>query len=224
MGGREGGSYSEIAMTRELRHSCPQRAVSWQRFGRILMKAGFKRLVLASLCVLLASAPSANAADEASVATPAEFVATYDSLATAILATKQAEENLVRSILSTTYAHASAARARALRAIEAGDNRQAQVSLEELAALVAQLGNEGDNAVAGIRKRLVEGGHHHNAEGETKGIYDPGFVIVTRAAKQKLLTSSRNIAQLARKPDVDAIAREWTSVSEVWAELVQKKN
>ena len=31
---------------------------------------------------------------------------------------------------------------------------------------------------------------HHNAEGEAKGIYDPGFVIVTRKAKQQALAAS----------------------------------
>jgi hypothetical protein len=191
---------------------------------RNVMKTGVKRFVLASFLVSAGLVPAAIAAEGASVATPEEFVATYDSLATAILATKQTEENLVRSILSTTYAHASAARARAARAIESRDDQGAQAALEELAAHVAQLGNEGDNAVAGIRKRLVEGGHHHNAEGESQGVYDPGFVVVTRAAKQKLLNSSRSIAQLVRKPDADALAREWAAVSEVWHELADKKD
>jgi hypothetical protein len=52
---------------------------------------------------------------------------------------------------------------------------------------VALWANEGDNAVGGIRNRLLEGGHHHNAEGEAKGIYEAGYVIVTVAAKKSAL-------------------------------------
>jgi hypothetical protein len=52
---------------------------------------------------------------------------------------------------------------------------------------MALFANEGDNAVGGIRKRLLEGGHHHNAEGEAKGIYEAGYVIVTKAAKKSCL-------------------------------------
>ena len=59
-----------------------------------------------------------------------------------------------------------------------GQGADATAEIERLAALVAQIGNEGDAAVAAIRKRLVEGGHHHHASGEQQGIYDPGFVIV----------------------------------------------
>ncbi len=109
-----------------------------------------------------------------STATPAELVATYDKLADGILAVKHTEEKLVRSILATTYAHAQSALQRALRSLQAGEAGEARSAVEELAAHVAQLGTEGDNAVAGVRKRLLEGGHHHNAEGEKQGIYDEG--------------------------------------------------
>jgi len=61
---------------------------------------------------------------------------------------------------------------------------------EKSAAEMALFANEGDNAIAGVRKRLLEGGHHHNADGEAKGIYEPGYVIVTKKAKQKILAAS----------------------------------
>jgi len=182
-----------------------------------------RRFVLACFILSAFWMPATINAQSISPSTPEELVATYDALANAILATKQAEKNLVRSILSTTYGHASAMQARAERALEAGEQQQAQAAVEALAGHVAQLGNEGDNAVAGIRKRLVEGGHHHNSAGENQGVFDPGFVIVTRSAKQKLLTSSRNIAQLSRNPDKDALAREWTNVKVVWKELSGQK-
>lgn len=187
------------------------------------MKQGLQSLVVASFVLAVAGVPAISAAQSASPSTPEEFVATYDSLATAILATKQTERNLVEAILSTTFAHANAARARAEGAIQSGDQQQAQAALEEVAGHVAQLANEGDNAVAAIRKRLVEGGHHHNAAGEKQGIYEPGFVIVTRSAKQKLLESSRTIAQLSRAPDKDALNQEWAKVNAIWEELSKTK-
>ena len=63
---------------------------------------------------------------------------------------------------------------------------------------MGQIGTEGDNAVAGVRKRLLEGGHHANAEGEAQGIYDEGYVVVTKAAKQAFLDASQALAMLAR--------------------------
>ena len=84
---------------------------------------------------------------------------------------------------------------RARKAITANDAAGAAAAIEALAADVAQLATEGDNAVGAVRKRLLQGGHHHNAAGEAQGIYDEGFVIVTKAAKQRLLESSRAIAR-----------------------------
>ena len=171
----------------------------------------------------VSSAFSQQTSRSSAPATPAELVATYDSLAAAILATKGTEENLVRSILSTSYAHANASLARARQAMKAGNQEQARKAIEDAAAYVAQLAAEGDNAVAGIRKRLVEGGHHHNASGESQGIYDPGFVVVTKDAKRKLLEASREIAQLSRAPNEEGLAAAWQKVEKVWAELAKKK-
>jgi hypothetical protein len=157
-----------------------------------------------------------------SPATPAELVATYDGLATVILAAKNTEENLVRSILSTSYAHANAARARAQQALTSGNMEAARPAIDELAAHVAQLGSEGDNAVAGVRKRLVEGGHHHHASGESQGVFDPGFVVVTRDAKRQLLEASRELAQLSRAPNAQALSQAWEKVEKVWNDLAKK--
>jgi hypothetical protein len=175
-------------------------------------------LALCSTSVEVAGAPNLNP----SPATPPELVSAYDDLASAILAVKKTETSLVRSILATTYGHARAAYERAQRAMKSGDSQAAQKALEDVAAYVAQLGTEGDNAVAGIRKRLIEGGHHHNALGEAQGIYDPGFVVVPKTVKKELLEASRNIAQLAKAPNEDAIAREWKKVEQLWANLQKK--
>jgi hypothetical protein len=95
--------------------------------------------------------------------------------------------------------------------------------MENLAAAVGQIGTEGDNAVAGVRKRLLEGGHHANAEGEAQGVFDDGYVIVTKAAKQAFLASSRALAQQAAAPKVDALDMEWKKVESAWATHVAAK-
>ena len=110
--------------------------------------------------------------------------------------------------------------ARAQRSIGAGDAAAARAAVEALASDVAQLATEGDAAVAAVRKRLLEGGHHHNAAGEAQGVYDEGFVVVTRAAKQKLLEASRTIGQMAASPKADALGAEWQKVKTIYAGLM----
>jgi len=175
---------------------------------------------LAVLAVLGPATP-ADAQGAHAPATPAEMVATYHSLADGILALKRTEEDLCRAILAATSAHGQVELGRARRAIEAGDARGAQAAVEALAADVGQLATEGDGAVGVVRKKLLDGGHHHNAAGEAQGIFDEGFVIVTRAAKGRLLESARTIGQMARAPRAEALDAEWKKVQAVVAELLK---
>lgn len=132
--------------------------------------------------------------------TPAPMVQTYSALADALLGLNQAEVAFMRTLLSTHYGHAQAAAMK-------GDYAAA-------AAQMALVANEGDNAIAGIRNRLIEGGHHHHhADGEghhhaddeghhaddagshhsddaDESAYDLGFIIVTKAAKATMLEAS----------------------------------
>jgi hypothetical protein len=165
----------------------------------------------------------ASAQEKTTTDTPKEMVASYSTLADAILALKRTEANLVRSILATTHAHAELAMRRARQAIESSEKSTAAGHLEELATLIGQLGTEGDNSVAAIRKRLLEGGHHHNAQGEKQGIFDPGYVIVTRAAKQAFLDASRAIGQLSRSPDAGALQQEWNKVDKAYTDLMKSE-
>jgi len=175
-----------------------------------------------ALAALLATvAPASAWQAPPAPATPNEIVATYETLADGILALKRTEENLCRSILAASYAHGQVELGRARKAIAAADTKAAQAALEALAASVGQLGTEGDNAVAGVRKRLLDGGHHHNAAGEAQGLFDEGFVIVTRAAKQKLLEASRAIGQLSRAPKADVLESEWKKVTAAYDELMK---
>lgn len=134
------------------------------------------------------------------------LVATYDSLADTILGAKKSEHNLVMAILES---HHDAAH----KAFKDG-------KFDEAAAEMALFGNEGDNAVGGIRKRLLAGGHHHNAEGEEKGVYEEGYVIVTKAAKQKVLAASAVLQ--AAKTEADRAAA-WDAFAAVAGPIVEGK-
>lgn len=173
----------------------------------------------AAVAALLA-APAPARAQAPAPATPPEMVAAYDAVADTILAADKAEDKLVRSILAASYGHARAELARARQALKAGDAAAARTAVENVAAAVGQIGTEGDNAVAGVRKRLLQGGHHHNAAGEAQGLYDEGYVVVTKAAKQAFLDSSKALALLARDPKPDALDAEWKKVEAAWAKHI----
>ncbi len=171
--------------------------------------------------LLLTDGPARAQGAPSAGTTPAEMVATYNTLADAILAVKKTEANLVRSILGAAYAHARGQMEHARQAIKTNDAKGSQAALENLAAAVAQVGTEGDSAVGAVRKRLLEGGHHHHADGEAKGIYDQGYVVVTRVAKAAFLDSSKAFGALARAPKSDALEAEWKKVEATWASLMQ---
>ncbi len=128
--------------------------------------------------------------------TPASIAAAYDAMADTILSLRQAELHFVASLLD---GHRHAAKVR----MKNGD-------WEGAAGEIALFANEGDNAIGGVRKRLLEGGHHFNAEGEEQGVFEPGYVIVTREAKEKLL----KIASAMRQADTDEARKQ------VWNEFM----
>ena len=157
------------------------------------------RAILFTLVISLIALPIA--AQE----TPPPVVDAYASLADTILAVRQAEADFVRSLLDGHH-HAAEILAR-------------QGEWQGAAAQVALFANEGDNAVGGVRKRLLEGGHHFNADGEEKGIYEPGYVIVTREAKEELLA----IAKTLRQGDDDAREKAWDEFATIAKKLLMKK-
>jgi len=175
-----------------------------------------KRNVVITICVLALALGVAQAQTD-ETATPEALVATYDSLADTILGAKKTEWNLVHSILATTYSHAEATMDRAKTRLKAGKDATRQI--EDLAALVAQMGNEGDASVAAVRKRLLEGGHHHNAQGEEQGLYDEGFVIVTREAKKVFLDAAGRIGKRGSSATADAFSDEWKTVKSEFRKL-----
>jgi len=149
-------------------------------------------------------------------------VDTYSSLADVILGARETETHLVHSILSATYRHAEGMLARAKEKLKSG--KPAREEVEGLAALVSQLGNEGDASVAAVRKRLLEGGHHHNAAAEQQGIYDEGFVLVTRAAKKSFLAAASAIGKLASGTDAAALDAAWQPVVREYTALGKERH
>jgi hypothetical protein len=160
--------------------------------------------------------------------TPASMVDTYSALADAILGLKKAEVSFVTSLLESHYQHGMAA---AMKGDFAGASAQM--------ALVA---NEGDNAIGGIRKRLVDGGHHHHhadgeghhhaddeghhaddagshhADDEGDAAYDTGFVIVTKAAKAEMLAAS---AAMRSAGDEAAAMMAWEKFAAAYGALFE---
>ena len=184
-----------------------------------LVRGVTRTAILAGLSIALAGPGPALHAAESAVVTQPELSATYATVADGILALKKSEANIVRAILAWSYGHAQMTLGQAKSKIEAKQDARAEV--ERLAALVGQLANEGDSTVAGIRKRLLDGGHHHNAAGEQQGIYDEGFVMVTRAARQALLESAGKIGRMASAPDARALETEWQNVSKQYAAVTK---
>ena len=174
-------------------------------------------IVASALAVIIVSPAGAQTP---APGTPAEMVATYDALADTILGANKAEKKLVHSILAATYGHAQSSLATARAALRSGDAAAARAAIESVATAVGQIGTEGDNAVAGVRKRLLEGGHHHNAAGEAQGIYEEGYVVVTKVAKRAFLESSKALAMLARDPKADALEAEWKKVEAAWGQHI----
>ena len=161
------------------------------------MKSGI--IMTAAFCLLLASPAVAQQ-------TPASLVAAYDALANTILSLHETEASYVRALLD---GHFHAAKVLAAR----GD-------WEAVAAEMAIFANEGDNAVGGVRKRLLEGGHHFNAEGEEQGVFEPGYVIVTKEAKVKMLNAS---TALRRASTEEARKKAWEEFVAVARKLLHSE-
>ena len=138
--------------------------------------------------------------------TPKTSVACYSSLADAILALHTTEEGFVRTVLDGHY--------QAARAFREGGKA------EQAAAEIALFGNEGDNAIGGVRKKLLDGGHHHNAEGEAQGVFEPGYVLVSKKIKEGVLAAAA--AMRAAKDDA-AREKAWKDFTAIADPVLAKK-
>ncbi len=139
--------------------------------------------------------------------TSAGLVNTYSELATAILGSKRAESSIVRAICQEAFDTAQARLAAAATCATAGDKDGAAAHLETAAAAAANIATEGDKAVAAVRNRLLEGGHHHHATPEIAAKYDAGYVVVTKEAKKALLEQATALGRLAGLARAGAASR-----------------
>lgn len=108
--------------------------------------------------------------------TPGAMVESYDALAENILAVRRLESGFVGALLD---GHRRAA-----------EDLMKRGEFERAAAEMILFANEGDEAIAGIRRRLVEAGHRYHADPDRQSRYEPGFVIVTREARRSVLAAA----------------------------------
>jgi hypothetical protein len=140
-------------------------------------------------------APSAGKANSAGKAA----AATYEHLATAIIAIEATEDELVKSIL-IGYHSAAVGHLRA-----AGRDAKGRVGhLESAAAEITNIANEGDKAIQAIRQRLAKAGHTHNTDVETKSDY----MFVTNKERKGLLDLASKVGRADADADLDKMDAE----------------
>jgi hypothetical protein len=133
-------------------------------------------------------APAAPKVDSAGAAASA----TYEHLATAIIAIEATEDQLVKSILIGYHAAAEHHLRAAVR------DAQGRVGhLEAAAAEVTNIANEGDKSIQAIRQRLAKAGHTHNTDVETKSDY----MFVTNKERKNLLDLASKIGRAGAGAD-----------------------
>jgi hypothetical protein len=132
--------------------------------------------------------------------------ATYEHLATAIIAIEATEDELVKSIL---LGYQAAAQGHLRAAAEAGPERRAH--LEAAAAAIGDIANEGDKRIQAVRQRLAKAGHTHNTDVVTKEDY----MFINSKEKKELLALAQRVGKLdanARPADIRAVQDELSTL------------
>jgi len=170
-------------------------------------------------CVLVASslmvlAPLTSiASSKSNPAAPGAAV--YQKIADTILAANEAEEAVVRAIL-----HAE--RDAAMAALERAASKTGTV--EDMTTAGDRIGDfatEGGAAVEPIRNRLLQGGHHHNADDTgPEAVYDEGYVVLTRKLKQEALELAKRSAKCGSASKLDAA--EVTAIRDAFNDLATR--
>lgn len=113
--------------------------------------------------------------------TSGAMVESYDALVENVLALRRLESGFVGALLD---GHRRAA-----------EDLMRREEFERAAAEMTRFANEGDDAIAGIRQRLIEAGHRYHADADRQSRYEPGFVIVTREARQSILAAAAALVE-----------------------------
>jgi hypothetical protein len=122
--------------------------------------------------------------------------ATYEHLATAIIAIEATEDELVKSIL---LGYDAAARGRLKAAVADQAGRRAH--LEAAATLIADIANEGDKRIQAVRQRLSKAGHTHNTDADTKEDY----LFINSKEKKALIELAKRVGQMGESSSADDI-------------------
>jgi hypothetical protein len=128
--------------------------------------------------------------------------ATYENLATAIIAIEATEDELVKSILLGYHAAAQGH----LKAA-AADAAGRKAHLEAAATSIADIANEGDKRIQAVRQRLAKAGHTHNTDTVTKEDY----MFVNSKEKKDLLALAGRVGQMGTG-DVQGVQRDLASL------------
>jgi hypothetical protein len=164
-----------------------------------MMKKSIPVLVVVISLMVFHRAMSQNPANDKSETMDKSAAATYEHLATAIIAIEATEDELVKSILLGYHA---AAQGHLHAALEPGAGRRAH--LEAAATLIGDIANEGDKRILAVRQRLAKAGHTHNPDAVTKEDY----MLVNSKEKKDIVALAQKVAQIevtAKPADIKAV-------------------
>ncbi len=171
------------------------------------MKKSIPVLVVVATLLVFQQARSQNPKSNAKTETmDRSAAATYEHLATAIIAIEATEDELVKSIL---LGYQAAAQGHLRAALEPGAGRRAH--LEAAATAIGDVANEGDKRIQAVRQRLAKAGHTHNTDVVTKEDY----LFVNSKEKKDLLALAQKVGQMdanARVADIQAVQNELSTM------------
>ena len=170
------------------------------------MKKSIPVLVVVISLMVFHRAMSQNPTNNKTETMDKSAAATYEHLASAIIAIEATEDELVKSIL---LGYQAAAQGHLRAASEAGSGRRAH--LEAAATAIGDIANEGDKRILAVRQRLAKAGHTHNTDAVTKEDY----LFINSKEKKEILALAQRVAKLdanAKTADVRAVQDELSTL------------
>jgi hypothetical protein len=158
------------------------------------------RSVFVMLIVAVSFCGSLSLAHKADAKTPSRSdagAATYERLATTIIAIRETENSLVSEILDN-YRQLADDHLRAAQA----DAKDRTAHFEAAAEEVTNIANEGNKPVQAVRQRLTKAGHAHHSDADSKEDY----IFINSKEKKELLALAKKIAQLGANATANQIA------------------
>ncbi len=170
------------------------------------MKNSIPVLVVVVPLLLFHQARSQNPANVKAETMDKSAAATYEHLASAIIAIESTEDELVKSIL---LGYQAAAQGHLRAASEPGAGRRAH--LEAAATAIGDIANEGDKRILAVRQRLAKAGHTHNTDVVTK----EDFLFINSKEKKDLLALAQKVGKMeanAKPAEIRAVEDELSTI------------